>query len=123
MDVCIIVRTRRQMERVIEQIKRATNQETRSEWRRGQCRVQFATPGTVSHNEPSHSSQPIYISTYDISVGGLGFFSSRDLHPGEKLLVAIETDFGDLEIPATVMRSTGTLGHYRIGVRFDLEND
>lgn len=123
MQTRIVVKTHKQMETVIARIQQTTHQQEHSDMRRDQWRLRFGTPGTATQDDGLPVSEPIYISTQDISTGGLGFLANRELKSGQKLLITIETDFGDIEIPATVMHSTTTIGGNKVGVRFDLGDD
>ena len=123
MQTRIVVKTHKHMSAVIARIQQTTHQRKHSDTRRHQWRLRFGTPGTATADDGSVSAESIYISTQDISASGLGFIANRDLKPGQTLLVTIETDFGDIEIPCTVMHSTVTIGGHKVGVQFHLSDE
>jgi c-di-GMP-binding flagellar brake protein YcgR len=120
MDVKIVVETKSHMVRLVEQLRASTAQEDRQEGRRKNWRLVFATPGSLEVDGEAKSSEPIYITTRDISSGGLGFLCRRPLEIGRKLVLYIETDNGEVEVAGTVRHCTATVGMYKIGVEFDL---
>ena len=50
----------------------------------------------------------------------LEFRSSQRLKVDQKVLVGLETDEGELQVPATVVHSTESGVRFIVGVRFDL---
>jgi hypothetical protein len=120
MDVKIVVETKSQMRRLVEQLRAISQEPERSDDRRGRWRLMFATLGVIEVEENAGSNDPVYITTRDISDDGLGFLTRNKLDPGQKLLMNMETDLGDVEVPATVVHCTGTVGMFKIGVKFDL---
>jgi len=71
---------------------------------------------------PDDSSEPLFVTLGHISRDGLDFRSSRRLQPGQKVLVTLETDEGELQIPATVVHSTESVVRFVVGVKFDLQD-
>jgi c-di-GMP-binding flagellar brake protein YcgR len=120
MDVKIVVETKSQMRRLIDQMRASSEQPDRSDGRRGQWRLILASPGIVEIEDTEGSDEPIYVTTRDISTEGLGFLTRKQLEEGQKLIMNIETDLGEVEIPATVMHCTQTVGMFKVGVKFDL---
>ena len=84
-------------------------------------RYKWLTAGTVTFVDYKDYSEPLCITTYTISVNGLDFRSPRMLEPGCKILLTLETDEGQLRIPATVVHSTPSIGLPTVGVSFDLD--
>lgn len=123
MKARIFVRTHDQMKQFVKQLRKSAGQIEKPDGRRASWRLAHAVPGVVEVDEPLALSEPIYIVTRDISVDGLGFMSHQKLRPGQKLLITIETDAGELEIPTVVVHATASVGMFKIGVKFDFEED
>jgi c-di-GMP-binding flagellar brake protein YcgR len=120
MDVKIIVETKAQMARLVDQLKASSEQVDRPEsHRRERWRLMFATPGSIEM-DASQDNSPIYVTTRDISVEGLGFLCRQQMEVGQKLVIKINTDLGEVEIIGTVRHCTATVGMYKVGLRFDL---
>ena len=122
MDVRIVVKTREQMARFIEQIRCEISPLERSDGRRAHWRFAYAIPAAVELEDPPVLGEPIYITTRDISVDGLGFVSHYNLRPGQKVLICVDANGSQLEVPATVMHSTISVGMYKVGVEFDFDD-
>ncbi len=120
MNVKIVVETKSQMRRLVDQLRVSCEQPEPSGDRREKWRLMFATLGVVEVEENAAVNDPIYITTRDISPEGLGFLTQKKLEPGRKLILNVETDIGDVEVPGTVVHCTGTVGMFKIGVKFDL---
>ena len=123
MDVKIIVETQSQMQTLIEQLRCFTDQEERTdESRRRSWRLMYAAHGVIDYSESESDSnnEPIYITTRDISPTGLGFLTKQELQIGQKLIIFLDTDFGQVEITCHVVHCTPTIGMYKTGVKFDL---
>jgi len=103
----------KQIERLLEEIGRTTEQTPVS--------FRHVWPGhaTVEFVDADNLSEPLFVTVGHISRDNLDFRSSRELEPGEKVLVTLETDQGQLQIPATVSHSTGSVAGFIVGVRFD----
>jgi len=118
MNVKITVETQSQMKRLVDQLQSGSGQAKGSEWRRTEWRLSIAIPGAVGAD--GAQTEPLYVTTRDISVGGTGFLSFHPLKLNLKVVVLLDTELGEIEIPATVVHCTGSVGAYKIGVRFDL---
>jgi hypothetical protein len=88
--------------------------------RRAKVRYDYGTCGRLISEEES-ASDPVYITINDVSAGGVGFFASHQVEKGSRILITLETDFGDLEISGVVAHCTPTVGGYRAGVSFELD--
>jgi len=108
------------MEKLVEQLRTSTSQNEQSEWRRKCWRMKFEAPGMAALECSSITDDPIYLTTHDINPDGLGFLCHHKLTIGQKLIINIETENGEIEIPATVMHCTTTVGMFKVGVHFDL---
>ncbi len=120
MDVKIVVETKGQMYKLVEQLRDAYPQSILPEYRRNHFRLVMALPARVEIKENKGTNDLIYVTTCDISTDGLGFLSPKSLKPKQKLVVNIETEIGEVEVPATVIHCTGTVGMNKVGVKFDL---
>ena len=111
------------LERLLEQLGIDTGQSPTEvpEDKRNARRYKWLTFGTVAFVDYKDYSEPLRITTYTISVNGLDFRSPRLLEPDCKVLITLDTDEGELRIPATVVRSTPSIGLPTVGVRFDLD--
>jgi len=109
------------IERLLEQIQRSTGQTPEAEAKRATWRYKWAAPATVEFVDPKDSSGPVCITTRTISAQGLDFCSPNRPKPGCKVLINLETDEGELQIPATVVYCTESVGMPSVGVRFDLD--
>ncbi len=121
MKARIVIKTMQQMGRIIQLIKEATLQEEGTDGRRGHWRLEYGTPGIIVPEQDANLFEPIYVTTRDISLEGVGFFSTHRLRPGQRILITVETDFGDLEVPAKVVHTNGTVGGFKIGAKFLLD--
>ena len=65
-------------------------------------------------------SELLLVTLGQISRDGLEFRSSQRLKVDQKVLVGLETDEGELQVPATVVHSTESGVRFIVGVRFDL---
>ncbi len=110
------------IERLLEQIECATGQKPAPEAKRASFRYIWPAHATVELVDPDNSSEPVFVTLGHISRDGLGFRSSRRLKVDQKVLVTLETDEGELQIPATVAHSTGSVAGFVVGVKFDLED-
>ena len=111
------------IEHLLEQIELATGQEPLSEARRASWRYTWAAHVAIEFVDPNDSSDPLHVTTRTIFAHGLDFRSPRILERGCKVLITLQTDEGELQIPATVMHSTTSVGMPIVGVKFDLEKD
>ena len=115
------IEVRNRVQCLLEQIERYTGQKQAPEIRRATWRRVWATSGTVEFVDFKGYYEPLYITTYTISAHGLDFRSPRRPKPGCKVLINLQTDEGELQIPATVMHSTESVGMPVTGVSFDLD--
>lgn len=113
--------TQNHIKRLLEWIELCTGQTPAPEIKRASSRYTWIAPGIVEFVDFKDCSEPVYITTRAISARGLDFRSSRMPKPGCKLLISLETCQGDMQIPATVMHSTESVGMALTGVRFDLD--
>lgn len=120
MDVKIVVETKGQMRKLMDQLWDVYPQSIFPEHRRSQFRLVMALPARVEVVETKSTQDPIYVTTCDVSADGAGFLSPRGLKPNQKIMLNIETDIGEVEIYGTVIHCTGTVGMNKIGVKFDL---
>ena len=111
------------LNRLLGQIKLAAGQEEVEvpEAKRACWRYTWVAPGTVEFVDSKDSFEPLYITTSTISAQSLSFRSPRTFERGCKVLINLETDEGELKIPATVMHSTESVGMPIVGVTFDLD--
>jgi len=106
--------------RLLEQTELATGQEPLSEARRASWRYTLLAPATVEFVDPVDSPKLLYVTTRTITAHSLDFRSPSVLERGQKLLITLDTDEGQLRIPATVVHSTESVGMPIVGVEFDL---
>ena len=107
--------------RLLEQVELSTGQKPATDHRRVSWRYTYSTSVTVTLVDPDTSSEPLFVTLQHISADGLDFYSSGKFRRGQKVLITVETDDDDLQIPATVVHSTASAGRPIIGVRFDLQ--
>ncbi len=107
------------IERLLEQIERTTGQKPVPDARRASFRYIWLAPATVKLVDSQSPSEPLLVTLGHISRDGLEFRSSRRLKVDQKVLVGLETDEGELQIPATVAHSTESGVRFVVGVRFD----
>ena len=105
----------------LEQIEFATEKEQVPIAKRAVWRHKWVTPVMVEFVNSKGSSELLYVVTRTISAEGLDFRSPRMLERGLKVLIFLETEEAQLQIPATVMHSTESVGMPIIGVKFHLE--
>jgi hypothetical protein len=120
MDVKIVVETKDQMYKMMDQLREYYPQSILPEHRREEFRLVMALPARVELLERKGVGDPIYVTTSDISTEGMGFLSPKKLEIHQKVVMNIETDIGEVEVAATVVHCTGTVGMNKIGVKFDL---
>ena len=82
--------------------------------------MEAVVPATVKLLDSNGSPEPLYVNTRTICAEGLDFHSPHELKHGCKVLMTLETDEGELQIPATVVHLTQSVGMPIVGVRFDL---
>ena len=110
---------KKDIERLLAQIERSSGQKQLSDARRAAWRYMWTVCGTVKVVESNGPSKQLYITTRGISSEGLDFRSPRILELGCKVLITLETDQGQMQIPATVIHSTESVGMPIVGVVFD----
>ena len=111
------------IERLLAQIELSTGQKPASEYRRVPWRYRWVTPATVEVVDSKGPAELLYITTRSISTEGLDFRSSRILELGCKVLITLETDEGQIQIPAIVKHSTESVGMPIVGVAFDPQDE
>ena len=105
---------------LLRQIEFASGQRPSPESRRATWRRTWAARGTLEFLDPKGSFEPVYVTTRTISTEGLDFRSARMPKRGCRVLLNLQTDEGQLRIPATVVHSTTSVGMPITGVAFDL---
>lgn len=70
-------------------------------------------------------SDPLPMTARDISAGGIGLLSRQPIRPGTMMMVALNRHDEDEQmwVRATAMHSTQTVGFYKVGVRFDTDEE
>ena len=116
-----VIDVTKRIERLLEQIERTTGQKPVSEARRDSLRYIWLAPATVILVDSQSPSEPLLVTLGHISRDGLEFRSSRRIKVDQKVLVSLETDEGELQIPATVVHSTESVSGFLVGVAFDLD--
>ena len=109
------------IERLLEQIEISTGQAQAPTGKRATWRYGWVASARVELDDSRDSSEPLYITTRSISAEGLDFYSPHVFERDCKVLIILETDEGELQIPATVMHSTESVGMPITGVHFDLD--
>ncbi len=113
------IETPAQMQKFVDSLYNITQQRYAAEIKRKQWRLTYITNGEVTiQSQPE--SQPIYVTTKDISTDGIGLMTKHQFQPGQKLTICIKTDGGDVEFTGTVVHCTPTVGMFKVGVKFDL---
>ena len=112
---------KKRLGRLLKQIEFSTGQKQIPDTKRTPWRYTWVVPATAEFADPKNSSEPLYITTRTISAEGLDFHSPRALERGSKILIKLETEEGELQVPATVIHSTPSVGMPLVGVTFDLE--
>lgn len=120
MDIKIVVETKSHLAKLVEQLQAGPPAEEGPGARRKHWRLKFATPGSLAGDPSLATNEPVYMTTHDISAGGVGFLCRNELEPGQRLVLLIETDIGDVEVPGIVRHCTATVGMYKVGIEFDL---
>ena len=115
-----VLEVKKHLNRLFGQIKLAAGQKEVKvpEAKRSSWRYEWAAPATV---ELVDSIESLFVTIQSISAQGLGFCLPRTFEPGCKVLITLETDEGELRIPATVIHSRESVGMPTVGVAFDLE--
>ena len=111
---------KKRLDRLLKQIEFSTGQKQIPDAKRTPWRYTWVVPATAEFVDPKGSSEPLYITTRAISAEGMDFHSPRMLERGSKVLINLQTDEGQLQIPATVIHSTPSVGMPLVGVTFDL---
>ena len=114
---------RERLDRLLEQVASATNQEPQIDARRASFRYAWPAHATVELVETNNSSEPLLVTVGHISQDGVDFRSSRKLESEQKVLITLETNQGQLQIPATVVHSTQSVVKFVVGVKFDLQDN
>ena len=114
-----VTELKKHINRLLEQIELSTNQKPGPDARRASFRYTWPAHASVKLVGPDDSSEPLFVTLGHISRDGLDFRSSRRLQPDQKVLVTVETDEGELQIPATVVHSTESVVGFVVAVKFD----
>lgn len=113
--------TKQSIEHFLEQIELSTGQKQVHDKRRSAWRYQWHGSAIVRCLDSGLPSEPLYVLASHISPIGLEFRCSCTLDPGQKVMITLDSPDGDLEVPATVVHATASIGRNIIGVKFDLE--
>lgn len=113
--------TRKHIRSLLDWIELCTGRTQAPEIKRSCSRYTWIAPGTVEFDGTKDSSEPLYITTRNISGQSLGFRSPCMLQPSSKVFINLQTHEGQLRIPATVVHSTPSVGMPIIGVSFNLD--
>ncbi len=124
MDMKMTVETRTQMKSLIEQLRAATSETgTIDAGRRANLRIVFGANGVIRAGDEG-DVEPVYITTRNISETGLGFISRHAFEPMQKVLVTMDIDGAEVELFATVVHCTSTLGGMmKVGLQFILKDE
>ncbi len=114
-----VTEVKKHIDRLLEQIELSTNQKPGPDARRASFRYAWPAHASVKLVGPDDSSEPLFVTLGHISRDGLEFRSSRRLQRDQKVLVTVETDEGELQIPATTVHSTESIIGFVVGVKFD----
>lgn len=109
------------LQQLLKSIEVATTQKQIADRRRAPWRYEWQGMATVRCVESDGLSEPLYVLISHISMTGMDFRCSREMERGQKVLIILELEDGNLEIHATVKHSTGSIGKNIIGVSFELE--
>lgn len=110
--------------KLIEHIERSTDQTPLDEARRATWRYSWPAPATVKLVEAEgseESSDPLYVTVHNISAECVDFYSPHELEMDSKVVITLETEDGQLSIPATVLSCISSVGKPLVAVRFDLD--
>ena len=123
MKTRVRIETVGQVRKFIDRLYALTNQHASSEVKRGQWRMTYVADGqvNVACEDNESEEEPIYITTKDISVNGLGFMTKKKFQRGQKLIIRIEVDEGEeIELEGVVVHCTASVGMYKVGVKLSL---
>ena len=115
------IEARTKFQRLLKQIKLCTGQEEMPECRRASFRLVWSAPAEIKPLNPNGFPSPLYARTRTISAHGLGFISPRELQLGQRVVITLEANEGEVQIPAMVVRLTPSVGMPTVGVTFDLD--
>ncbi len=114
---------RNHIQRLLGHIKNCTGLKEKSEWRRASYRFAWSAPAKVELLDPNDFSDPLYVRTGTVSAHGMDFLSPRKLKRGQRVMITLEADNSEVQIPATVVYSTDWFGcKDKVGVKFELED-
>ena len=112
------------LEKLLEHIERSTNQEPVDEVRRNIWRYSWPVPATVElikAEGTEESSDPLYVTVHNISRESMDFYSPHELEMDTRVVITLDTEDGQLSIPATVLNSISSVGKPLVSVTFDLD--
>lgn len=113
---------REQINLLLDNIEQPLHKKSQSDARRASFRYVWPGHATVQLVDQNDSSEPLFITVSHISRSSLDFRSPQRFQVDQKLLITLETDQGQLQIPATVRHSTESVLKFVIGVEFDLQD-
>ena len=111
---------REQIDSLLNQIEQSLHAGTQTDGRRTSFRYVWPGHATIQLLDSNGSSEPLLVTVAHISRNSLDFRSPQRFKIDQKLLVTLETDQGQLQIPATVIHTTESVLKFIIGVKFDL---
>ncbi len=114
---------REQIDSLLNQIERSLHAGTQTDGRRDSFRYVWPGHAAVQLVDSNGSSEPLLVTVGHISRNSLDFRSPQRFKIDQKLLIILETDQGQLQIPATVMHTTESVLKFVIGVKFDLPDN
>ncbi len=114
---------RNRVQGLLQQIELSTGQEQLPEMKRACTRYSWIAPATIEFIDHKDFSEPVFITTRPISAQSLEFRSSCMAKPGCEVLINLETDIGQLRIPATVIHSIASVGMSITAVKFHIEQE
>ena len=115
-----VLDVKKRLKRLLEQFELSTRQKQVLDAKRSLWRYTWVTRATVEFTNSKDSSEPLHVTTSTISAQGLDFRSHRMLERDCKVLITLEVDKGKLQILATVIHSTESVGMPITRVIFDL---
>ena len=113
--------TKQSILRFLEHIELSTGQIQLPDKRRSAWRYEWHGSAVVRCLDTGVPSEPMYVLASHISPVGLEFRCSCKLDPGQEVMITLDSPEGDLEVPATVVHATASIGRNIIGVKFGLE--
>jgi hypothetical protein len=119
----LMTEMREQIDSLLDQIEQSLHAGTQIDGRRASFRCVWPGHATVQLVDSNGSSEPLLVTVGHISRDSLDFRSPQRFKIDQKLLITLETNQGQLQIPTTVMHTTESVIKFIIGVKFDLPNN